>query len=112
VVERPEPDHDVARVCIDAGDGSKPQELFCSRNNLFALAWVCREVMRLENTKGPITQVTMTLQTPMSGGGEETSVLVVPDWAKNKLFFGVMRLALSFGWKGECPQPTRMSAYR
>lgn len=113
IVERPDPNYDVARVCIDHGDGHT-QELYCSRNNLFALAWVCREVVRTETVRGPISQVTMTLRTPISGSGgeEETNVLAVPDWAKSKLFFRIMRLAIAFGWKGECPKPSPTSAFR
>lgn len=118
IVRRAVPDSDVAYIFVGYQDpdgtvtDTPSESLYCSRNNLFALAWVCREWLEMEKEKGPASKVSLTLQTPIRGGEEETHVLDVPDWAKNKLFQRIIHLAVEFGWQGECPKPETHGAFR
>jgi len=118
VVKRADPDRDVAYIFVGYQDSDgtvtdgPSQSLYCSRGNLFALAWVCREWLAMEKRNGPTKMVTLTLQIPMPDGGVETCVLDVPDWAKYKLFRRIIHLANEFGWRGECPHPAPHGAFR
>lgn len=90
-------------ITIDAGDGTEPQVLALTRNNLCSMAWVIREADR----EG-LHDVSLTLEVP-EGPDVWTQTLTVPDWAKKKLFREVIERALALGWKGEVYHPTPTS---
>ncbi len=112
IVEQAHPDFPkVNRILIDEGDGSKPQELYLSRNNLCSMAWVCQKFYEKERGKGPIKDVFITLDIPRGGmdGEDVTYTLKVPQWAKYKLYRAVIERALEVGWKGEVYHPAKTS---
>ena len=113
VVSQPDPDRDVAYVCIDHGDGRKTGEVLLNRNNLFALAWCCREFHDLEKKKGPMRDVSFTLRIPKKGSEEdEVHIITIPGWAKSAFYRKVIAMALAFGWEGQCPRPSPSHAFR
>jgi len=89
-------------ITIDEGDGTEPQMLALTRNNLCSMAWVIREADR----RG-LKNVSLTLEVP-EGPDVWSQTLTVPNWAKRKLFREVIARALALGWKGEVyhPSPT------
>ena len=103
-VTRAHPEFDVAHLVIDCADGSTPQELILSRNNLFALAWVIRQVVEDGRRRKPWREVSFTVSIPCPDGTQEEHKIIVPDWARNKLYRAVDKLAIQFGWDGvQCP---------
>jgi hypothetical protein len=97
----------VHQIRIDPADGSEPQELLVKTNDLFSLAWVCREFQVLEKQRGgPAKDIRLTLAVPLPANEEEIHNLTIPDWARSKLFAEINRYAKSIGWKGEVFQPS------
>lgn len=112
-VVRAHPEFDVAHLIIDCADGSEPQELLLSRNNLFALAWVIRRVVEDSRRGKTWHSVSFTVSIPCPGGSLEEHKITVPDWARNKLYRAVDKLAIQFGWDQiQCPKPSPHHAFR
>lgn len=114
-VTRADPNVDVALMFIDCADGSAPQQMLLSRNNLFALAWVVRKIIEDGKQKGEAWRdVSLTLEIPCHKTHEiKVEKIFIPDWARKKLYQDIDKLALSFGWNGiECPQPTPLYPFR
>ncbi len=103
-IEQAHPEYpNVHRICIDPADGSKPQELFTKKTDLFTLAWVCQafQVLEKEKGKGPATNMRLSLMVPLQGNEEEVQNLAIPDWARSEFYKKIDLYAKSLGWKGE-----------
>lgn len=63
----------------------------------------------------PWHDVSFTISTTPNDGSQEVTrhKVIVPNWARKKLYRAIEELALSFGWDGvTCPKPTPQYPFR
>ena len=125
-VWRPDPNQDVAEVLLDYGDERPRLRFYLSRNNLFSttyimLAFVADVEFRRRQKKMPFWQdvqdveITFIRVPDVSGEPNDVQVIPIPTWTIRKLTAKLKRIAIEFGWQGQCPKPDpriRWAPYR